>query len=123
MNTMRVKIMLSWLLFLAFVAAVCLHHNRVAWLVINPLQLLVRLSLPRPAVKPGHPALERCMGFILRTGIILFLILVLIHIVRPFPPVVLTGGEIVGLLYLVPVFAYAIYLDCSTFRQSRNTSP
>jgi len=111
MNTVRVKIMLSWLLFLAFVAAVSLHHNLVAWLVINPVQLLIRLSMPKSISKPGHAVLDRCMGFILRTGIILFLILVLIHILHPFPPAIQTVGELIGLLYLVPVFAYVIYLD------------
>ena len=111
MNTVRVKIMLSWLLFLAFVAAVSLHHNLVAWLVINPVQLLIRLSMPKSISKPGHAVLDRCMEFILRTGIILFLILVLIHILHPFPPAIQTVGELIGLLYLVPVFAYVIYLD------------
>ena len=118
----RVKIMVSWVLFLAFVAAICLQHNLVGWLVINPIQLLVRLSLPRPISKPGHPALEHCMGFILRTGIILFLILVLIHILRPLPPAVLTGGEIFGLIYLVPVFAHTLYQDYSTFKHPQSTS-
>lgn len=122
MKTVRVKIMLSWLLFLAFVVAVCLNHNFVAWLVINPIQLLVRLSMPKPIARPGHPVLERCMTFILRTGIILFLVLLLIHVLHPFPPAVLNGGEIFGLLYLAPVIAYAIYLDCSTLKQSRGSS-
>jgi hypothetical protein len=122
MNTVRIKIMLSWLLFLAFVAAVCLHRNLVGWLVINPIQLLIRLGMPKSTSKPGHAVLERCMGFILRTGIILFLILVLIHILHPFPPAILAGGELLGLLYLVPVFAYAIYLDISTFKQPRDTN-
>lgn len=122
MNTVRVKIILSWLLFLAFVAAVCLGQNLVAWLVINPIQLLIRLSLPKYISKPGHAVLERCMEFILWTGIVLFFVLVLIHILHPFPPAILTGGELFGLLYLVPVFAYAIYQDISTFKQPRDTN-
>jgi len=120
MTTVRVKIILSWLLFLAFVAAVCLDHNLVAWLVINPIQLLIRLSMPKSISKPGHAVLDRCMEFILRSGIVLFLILVLIHILHPFPPAILTGGELLGLLYLVPAFAYTIYLDISTFKQPRD---
>jgi hypothetical protein len=122
MNTVRVKIMLSWLLFLAFVVAVCLNHNWVAWLVINPIQLLVRLSMSKPIARPGHPVLERCMKFILQTGIILFFVLLLVHVLHPFPPAVLNGGEIFGLLYLAPVFAYAIYVDCSIFKQSQGPS-
>src|ERR1700690_4258514 len=105
MNTVRLKIILSWLLFLAFVAAVCLHHSLVAWLVINPIQLLIRLSMPKPISMPRHAVLDRCAGFMLRTGIILFLILVLIHILHPFPPAILTAGELLGLVYVVPVFA------------------
>ncbi len=114
--------MFSWVLFLAFVAAVCLHHNLVGWLVINPIQLWVRLSLPKPMAKPGSAPRERCLGFILRTGIILFLMLVVIHCLHPFPPAILTGGEILGLLYLAPVFGYTIYQDCSTFKHPQDTS-
>jgi len=123
LNPIRARILFSGLLLAAFVTAVCLHHNLVAWLAINPVQLMVRFSLPAPAAKSRHPAWDRCMGFILRTGLILFLILAWIHILHPFPPPVLVRAELFGLLYLSPVLAGTLYLDWSAFRQSGGARP
>jgi hypothetical protein len=109
MNTIRAKIILSWLLFLVWGVVLYLHHALVAWSIYG-LLLLVRYS------KPKVPQLPQRVGYLLSFGLIAFLVLVLIDGFYPFPASALTAGEILAVLIFCPLLFYAGYLDFKAFR-------
>jgi hypothetical protein len=103
MNTIRAKVLLSWLLYVASCIMLCHHHTVIAMLTIYPVSLLVRSGLPRPS-----PALKR-LQLITAVGLILCLFLVMIDSYAPWPPQFVKVGEVVGIIFCaVIVFPLAI---------------
>jgi hypothetical protein len=117
MSTARIKLILVWSLFAAYCVLFGLHHRFLAQFVFLAA-LIVRLGISRP--KPS--ARERRIVYGIAWAFILFLVLLLIHNYRPFPPAVVTAGEIIGVLILVPMLLHGIYSDYVLFKSSRDTS-
>jgi hypothetical protein len=59
MNAIRAKLLLSWLLFAAWIVVVCLHHRFLAQFLILPSAWLVRVGVPRPK----GPVFVQRLGF------------------------------------------------------------
>ena len=80
---------------------------------------MVRFGIPH--LKP--PVLIQRFCWAAATGVILFLVLLLIHSYIPFSPALLRIGEIVGAVFLavilIPMFAYAVYSDYTLFKRSK----
>ena len=104
MNVIRAKIIVSWLLFLAWASLVYFQHVLVAWCVFG-LVLLIRNT------RPKTPQLPRRIGYILSFGLIAFLVLALVDAYYPFPPGIEKAGEILALLIFLPLLLYGAYLD------------
>ena len=117
MNAIRLKVLLSWLLFLACVVASSFHHILIAGFGYA-LILIVRFGLPH--FKPSILIQRLC--WILAGGIILFFALLLIHTYIPFPPLMVRIAEMMGGILLIsilfPMFAYAVYSDYTLFKRS-----
>ena len=108
MNTIRIKIIVSWLLFLAWSVLLYFHYV-AAWFLYLPM-ILLRQCNPKAAQLP------RRLGYWFSGGFILFLLLLLVDAFYPFPPVIIATGKIVGILLLIPFICYVVYLDYKTFR-------
>ncbi len=121
MNVIRLKVLLSWLLFLACVTISSFHHTFIAWFGYA-LILMVRFGLPH--LKP--PKFIQRLAWTLAGGVILFLLLILIHSYPSFSPVMVRMGEIAGGVFLaiilLPMFAYAVYSDYTLFKRSNADS-
>ena len=114
MKSIRARLVISWLLFAAFLAALWLHFYTVAGLVIFPAIVLVRLHIPRPQLS----ALERRASTVAAVIIIAFFGLLFFR--QEFPPALVKLAQIVGTFL---VLAYGIFTDHSTFKQAHDTRP
>ena len=112
--SIRAKIILSWLLFLAW--GILLYFHFVAGWFLYLIMLLIRQS------KPQAPQLPRRLGYLVGFGVVLFLALLLVDGFYPFPSAIVTIGEVVGVALLIPLFLYGAYLDYKAFRAAHATS-
>jgi hypothetical protein len=108
MKFIRARLVISWLLFAAFLAALWLHFYTVACFVIFPAIVLVRLRIPRPELS----AFERRVSTIAAFIIITFFFLMIFQ--QEFPPALVTVAKIVSTLL---VLAYGIFTDYSNFKK------
>jgi len=122
MKAISVKLLLSWLLFAAWIIAVCLQHRLVAQLLILPAVWLVRMGVPRPK----GPVFIQRIGFTFAAAFILFLVLDMIHIYDPFPAWAIKTGEVAGTivcaLILSPLIGHSLYSDFRLFKGSPDAS-
>jgi hypothetical protein len=115
MNAIRAKIILTWLAFLTWCVLLYFHHLFIAWCLYG-LLLLVRHT------KPKVPDLPKRVGYLVSSGFIAFLVLVLIDSYYPFPPSVVTIGKIIGVPFLWLLFLYVAYWDYKAFKTTHDTS-
>jgi hypothetical protein len=110
----RAKIVLTWLLFLAW-GILMYFHFFGAWFLYLAM-ILLRQSIPRPK----SSTLGRRIGYTFAAAFITFLVLVLIHSFHPFPAWLVTTGEVVGVIVLIPVVIYGIHSDYVLFTNSNS---
>ncbi|HTX22871.1 MAG TPA: hypothetical protein VMD27_13565 [Candidatus Aquilonibacter sp.] len=114
MKLIRTRLVISWLLFAAFLAALWLHFYTVAIFVLFPAIVVARLRIPTPRLS----ALERRVSWIF--AVILLAgppSLIILH--QAFSPALAMTGGILGTIL---VFAYGIFIDYSKFKQSHDSS-
>ncbi|HEY1663958.1 MAG TPA: hypothetical protein VGI03_16185 [Verrucomicrobiae bacterium] len=109
MNTIRAKIIVSWLLFLIWGSLIYLHHLLIAWCIFG-LALLIRNTKPKTSQVPQRT------GYFLSFGFIAILVLVLTAGIYSFPPNIVTIGKILAELILWPILFYSAYLDYKAFK-------
>ena len=117
MNVIRLKILLSWLLFLACVTVSSFHHSFIAWFGYV-LILMIRFGIPH--LRP--PVFIQRLCWALAGGLVLFFVLLFVNNYAPLPSVALRTGEIAGAIFLavilIPMFGYAVYSDYTLFKRS-----
>jgi hypothetical protein len=113
MNTIRAKIIVSWLLFLTGVSLLCFHHLFIACCAFG-IESLVRNT------KPKAPQLPQRIGYILSFVVIAFLVLALIGSYYPFPPSIHIAENILAVLIFWPFLFYLAYLDYKAFKTTHD---
>ena len=108
---------LSWLLFLAFLVAFWSHFYTVACLVVFPAIVIVRRRIPAPQLS----VLERRFSNIAAVVIIVSFPIIMLQDVAMFAlsPVLVIIEKIVGTILLL---AYGIFTDYSKFGHLHDTS-
>jgi hypothetical protein len=118
MNRIQLKLILWWALSSVYCVLVLLHHLLIAQLVMFPILLAVRYSIPRAK---SSVRMQR-IGYIFAGVFIFLLVLVLIHSWDPFPPSVVRAFEIVvavlALVFGLPFAAFGIHSDYMLFKGS-----
>lgn len=111
MNTIRIKIIVSWLLFLSFCLLIGFSwHHRILWLALFlSLAALVQFMKPRPPRAPWQ------LGSFARFGFTVWLSAVLLHAFYPSSSAFLLQAKIVSLLFVTPVLCYKAYSDYRSF--------
>ena len=114
MKLVRTRLVISWLLFAAFLAAFWLHFYTVACLALFPAIVIVRLHIPTPKLS----TLERRVSWVFA---VIFITSIFPVLMGPylFPPAVVLIGKILGTIL---VFAYGIFTDYSKLRQLHEPS-
>ena len=110
----RAKIILTWVLFLAW--AILMYFHFVGAWFLYLVMIYVRQS------KPQAPQLPRRLGYFVGFAFILFLVLLLIDGFHPFPSSVVTIGKIIGMVLLIPLVLYGAFVDYKAFKILHDTS-
>lgn len=109
MNTIRTKIVLSWLLFFAWVVVNYFRHFLIAWCLLG-IALLLRNSRPKTPQLPQHAR------YFLSFGFIIFLALTFIAEYHPFPPSIIAASAILAAVIVWPLLFYGAYLDYKAYK-------
>ncbi|HEY1663897.1 MAG TPA: hypothetical protein VGI03_15875 [Verrucomicrobiae bacterium] len=104
MKFIRARLVISWVLFAAFLAALWLHYYSIACLVIIPTIIIIRLRIPTPQLSVLERRVSGFFGVVLIVSFLLSFVL---------PPVLVTIGKILG---TVLVLAYGIFTDYSKLK-------
>jgi hypothetical protein len=115
MNTTRIKIIVSWLLFLIFCLLVCFSwRHRILWLA-----LFLSLAGLVQVMKPRLPQAPERFGKFVRFGFVVWFLSVLLHAFHPSSSAFLWQAKIVSALLVIPVLCYKACSDYRSFTSAR----
>jgi len=109
MKLVRTRLVISWMLFAAFLAALWLHSLTIAFLVFFPAIVIVRLRIPSPPLS----RVERRVSWVAAFVILTYLFLCWLGLSDVFPSVLVMLTNILGTILAI---SYGIFTDYSKFK-------